>query len=395
MQKLRARLGQRLAVFVLVLLLIEFLDELVFGIREASMPLIRDSLGLDYFQLGLLTTVPAIIASFIEPFLGLLGDAGQRRKLILGGGVLFALMLLGIAFADNYALVLLAFIIIFPASGAFVSLSQASLMDYEPERHEQNMARWTLFGSLGVVAGPIALSAFLGLGFEWRWLYVVLALLSLVLLLGAWRYLPKDEPHKSEEAFSWRKTLIAAYEALKQPKVLRWVVLLEFGNLMMDVLLAYLALYFVDVAKLSAIEAGIAISVWTGVGLLGDFALVFILDRIDSLRYLRLSAVLQALLFTAFLLIGDFSIKLILLGILGFFNAGWYSILQGRLYSELPNQSGLALAANNLGGLLGSLFPALIGYLAGVWGLDIAMWFFLAGPLVLILGIPTIKKTEG
>ena len=48
----------------------------------------------------------------------------------------------------------------------FVSLSQASLMDTSPDRHDQNMARWTLAGSLGVVAGPLLLAgaAFFGSG---------------------------------------------------------------------------------------------------------------------------------------------------------------------------------------------------------------------------------------
>jgi MFS transporter, FSR family, fosmidomycin resistance protein len=387
--------GQRLAIFVLVLLLIEFLDELVFGIREASMPLIRDSFGLSYVQLGLLTSIPALIASFIEPFIGLLGDGRHRRRLILLGGIFFVLELFCVAFANSYGLLLLAFIVIFPASGAFVSLSQASLMDYEPERHEQNMARWTLFGSIGVVLGPITLSAFLGAGMDWRNVYLFLAILSLSLLVAAWRYLPRHSENSEEAApFSWTHLFKGAFESLRKPEVLRWVILLEFGNLMMDVLLGFLALYFVDVLNMSHIEAAFAISVWSGVGLTGDFALVFLLEKFDSLRYLRFTAFLQLVLFSAFLLFGDFYTKLVLLGILGFFNAGWYSILQGRLYSALPNQSGLVLTAGNLGGLLGSIFPVMIGFIAGQWGLGLAMWAFLAGPLALILGLPR-KEAKG
>src|SRR5690606_10051035 len=118
---------------------------------EATLPLIRDAYGLDYIQLGILLTVPRYIANFIEPFIGLIGDGKYRKPLILSGGVFFAIALAAVAVGNSYFLLLLAFIVLYPASGAFVSLSQVSLMDYEPERHEQNMARWTLFGSLGVV----------------------------------------------------------------------------------------------------------------------------------------------------------------------------------------------------------------------------------------------------
>ena len=62
------------AVFVFTLLAIELLDELVFGAREAAWPLIRSDLGLSYAQIGLLLGVPNLVAAFIEPVLGILGD---------------------------------------------------------------------------------------------------------------------------------------------------------------------------------------------------------------------------------------------------------------------------------------------------------------------------------
>src|SRR5215208_7338589 len=73
--------------------LIEFVDELVFGVGEVALPLIRDGLHLSYTQIGLLLSLPGIIAAFIEPFIGVLGDVWKRRVLILVGGLLFTLSL--------------------------------------------------------------------------------------------------------------------------------------------------------------------------------------------------------------------------------------------------------------------------------------------------------------
>jgi FSR family fosmidomycin resistance protein-like MFS transporter len=128
---------------VLTLLAIEFLDELVFGAREAAWPLIRSDLGLSYTQVGLLLSLPTLIGNLVELPLGILGDTWKRRELILGGGALFALALLITALSPGFPLLLIAFILLSPASGAFVGLSQATLMDSDPGRHEQNMARWT------------------------------------------------------------------------------------------------------------------------------------------------------------------------------------------------------------------------------------------------------------
>jgi MFS transporter, FSR family, fosmidomycin resistance protein len=94
------------------------------------------------------------------------------------------------------------------------------------------------------------------------------------------------------------------------------------------------------------------------------------------------------ILYPAFLLLPGLIPKLIVLGLLGFFNAGWYSILQGQLYTAMPGQSGTAVAVGNVGGLLGSLMPLVIGLFANRFGLDTAMWLLLAGPIVLLVGVP-------
>ena len=70
-----------------------------------------------------------------------------------------------------------------------MTLSQATLVDSQPSRHEQNMARWTFAGSVGVVLGPLLLSRAAYIGFGWRGLFFVLAGLAVLLLIGAWRIL--------------------------------------------------------------------------------------------------------------------------------------------------------------------------------------------------------------
>src|ERR1044071_792794 len=139
----------------MIYLLIEFVDELVFGVGETAWPLLRNDLHLTYTQIGLLLSLPGIIAAFIEPFIGILGDVWRRRLLIIAGGSLFIISLFMTSVSVSFLLLLASFILFFPSSGAFVSLSQANLMDSDPARHEQSMARWTFAGSLGVVSGQI------------------------------------------------------------------------------------------------------------------------------------------------------------------------------------------------------------------------------------------------
>jgi len=375
---------------ILLFLFIEFLDELVYGGREAAWPLIRDDLGLSYSQIGLAISLPYLAGMLIEPFLGVLGDVWRRRVLILGGGVAFTLALFWLSQGQEYFSFLLASCLLGPASGAFVSLSQASLMDVQPHRHEQNMARWTFAGSVGVTAGPLALGAAIALGLGWRGLFLVFAGVRLVALVLTWRMLSPAAPETKadEPRLSFAEGLRNALRALKRGEVVRWLVLLEFSDLMLDVLYGYLALYLVDVGGLSPETAALGVGIWTGVGLLGDFLLIPLLERVPGLAYLRVSVVLELMLFPAFLLVEPLALKFLLLGLLGFFNSGWYSVLMGHLYSAMPGQSATVMTVSNLFGWVGKLIPLGVGLAAQQWGLETAMWILLAGPAALLVGLP-------
>jgi FSR family fosmidomycin resistance protein-like MFS transporter len=145
-------------------------------------------------------------------------------------------------------------------------------------------------------------------------------------------------------------------------------------------------LYLFELCNRAA-EAAFAVTVWTGVGLFGDAGLVLLLERVKGLAYLRYSVLLELWLFPTFLLLDDWTLKLIVLGIIGFCNAGWYSILQGQLYSAMPGQSGAVLVIYNVSDWIGSLLPFTLGAIAATWGLETAMWSLAFAPLALLIGL--------
>ncbi|HEX2069100.1 MAG TPA: MFS transporter, partial [Actinomycetota bacterium] len=119
----------------------------MFGVWGAALPLIRRDLQLSYQDVGLLLSIPTFLSVGIEPAFGILAQSGHKRAVVLMGGVAFTLGLVAVAGAMSFLVLLAAFIVIWPASGAFVSLSQATLMDLEPDRRERNMVTWDLAGS--------------------------------------------------------------------------------------------------------------------------------------------------------------------------------------------------------------------------------------------------------
>lgn len=370
------------------MLLVELFDELVFGAWSAAWPAIRDDLDLSYAALGLLFALPHVFASVLEAPLGLLGDAWDRRRLVHAGGAAFVAGLLLVASSGGFASLLVALLLIFPASGAFVSLSQATLMDAAPEQRELNMARWTLAGAIGVLAGPLFPAASAAAGWGWRGAFLALAAVGAVALALAWPVqAPRTAPARDPLVPALADAARDAWRALRRRDVLRPLALIQLADLMLDVLHGVVALYFVDVAGASAALAALAVVVYTAAGLAGEVMVIALLARTSGSRYLRSSVPAALLAYIAFLLVDAVGAKLVLLGAVALATAGWYSVLKAGLYRALPERSASVMALESVSGLVGGLLPLGLGLAAERFGLGAAMWLLAAGPLALLIGL--------
>lgn len=366
--------------------------------------------------------IPGIIGSLVEIPLGIAADVWPRRLFVAGGGAAFALALCLVGAAPAFVALLAGLMLFNPASGAFVSLSQATLMDLAPERREYNMARWALAGSLGNLAGPMLAGAALAAGAGWRPLFFGLAVLAVVAGLAAWvswrtsavygESSPAgkagvgeglefgdsggpDAVAQCQDAgrasvgplAELRRGLYGAVFALRDGKVVRWLIALQFSDLMLDVFRGYVALYLVEVAGTSQEMSGLAVGILTGASLVGNAVLVRVLRRVSGLNYLRFSLVGVVAVYPLFLLWAGVIPKMAVLVLVGLLTSGWYPVLKAQLYAALPRQSGTALALSNVAGLAGALLPLSLGLASESLGLQRSMWLLLAGPLVVALSL--------
>jgi FSR family fosmidomycin resistance protein-like MFS transporter len=390
-------------------LAVEFIDELVDGTKDAALPLIRHDLGLTYGQIGLLASAPLLLGSLLELPVGVLAGHGRARRLtVLAGGVVFILSLAAVAAARSFAGLLIAFVIFFPASGAFVSLTQSGLMDADPDRHEQHMARWNLAGSTGAVAGPVLLAGVLAAGGGWRAAYLVLAGCAAVAWLGVARRGPRPAPPRALGApdqanpaqpgvaeHARAPALRRVGRALRQPGVARWLVLLQVSDLLLDILTGFLALYLVDVVRTTPEQAALAVAVRLGAGLAGDVVLIRVLERVSGLRLLRASAAAAALLYPGFLLLPGFGPKLAVLALLTVVTAPWYPVLQAQLYRSLPGESGVVVSLSSASTLLAGAVPLAVGFLAQRFGLAWAITGLAVAPLGILGGVWRARQAGG
>src|SRR6185437_6005830 len=175
-----------------------------------------------------------------------------------------------------------------------------------------------LAGSAGALAGPLLLTAVLAAGGSWRAGFLALALFAGLAWLGACRRRTPEPPvteaaaDEPEEPRPWTERARETLVALRTWKTLRWLLLIEVANLLVDVFTGFLALYLVDVVHLPPAGAALA-----------------------------------SLLYPAFLLVPGVVPKLAALAGLSAATATWYPVLQARLYGSLPGRSPVAVTLSS------------------------------------------------
>lgn len=373
-------------------LTIEFLDEVVDGVNSAVWPILRSEFALTYVDIGLLLSAPVFVAHLVEPIIGLLGDVWRRWVLIVLGGLAFTTALILFAGAKDFWTLLAAMVLFYPASGTFVTLSQATLIDGAKGDEESRMVWWTVAGSIGVAAGPLVLAGALALGWSWRTVYIAIAMAALTATCLIWAVRPAPNEDPTEAPLNMRDAAGLAMKSLRDPTVLRWLVLLAAVDLMLETFVSFMALYFVDVAASTAAIAAVAIAIWTGSSLVGEASFVVLLRRFEGLRLIRLNALVVMLLFPVFMLVKSTSIKLGLLAMMGLLCAGWYSIVMAQYFRAMEGRTGIAMAVTSAVGPVQGLVPIGVGLLAESFGLQQALWVVWLAPVALILLAKTTPR---
>ncbi len=304
-----------------------------------------------------------------------------------------------VAFAHSFWVMLLALVAFFPASGAFVTLTQAALMDAEPGKHHQRMAAWNLAGSAGAVAGPLLLAGVLLTRGTWRTAYLLLALAALATTVvaaisGPARLrAPSEQASQTDEAGQddggyQRPTAAEALGAVRDGRVARWLVLLQVIDMLLDVLTGYLGIYLVDVAHASPAFAAAGVAIRLAAGLAGDAIWVAASHRVSGRTALTASAAAACVLYPAFLVLPWLGAKLAVLAALSVATACWYPVAQAELYGSLPGRSGVAVFWSSAAGIAGAAGPLLVGLIAQRLGLSLALTGLAITPVAVLAILP-------
>src|ERR1700694_482839 len=252
-----------------LLLGVEFMNEWFSNLLAAILPAVKSALGLNYIQVSFLFTVLEGTDVISDGIFGVIGDIWPRRLLIVVGTIAAGLGLILMGIAPGYLVLLAGVALQGFAGGPFVGLSQASLIDAHPGRHDHMMAWWSIIGNLGFLVTLLTVAVAYVLGIDWRPLFVTGGILFILyaLFLTRLRFPQPGPAQKSSkegaeisETTGTRETTetpsISNWAALKTAifnlALLRWALILPLLEMPVT---AFIVLYFHDVVGLNAVVA--------------------------------------------------------------------------------------------------------------------------------------------
>jgi FSR family fosmidomycin resistance protein-like MFS transporter len=364
---------------------VDFLDELTSGIPFVGSPDVQRSFGLTYaMAAGWTLAAIQFLSLLLEPPLFVLADRYPKKRFVCGGLLVLGLTCILAGLAPSYWVFLLALVLFGPASGCGVTLSQAVLMDANPETRERMMTRWTFMGCAGDLATP-ALLSLLGL-FAWGWRHgFVLCGFTVVLYAGLlWRQrFPESESERRGVRSVPLRSAVAS--AIRNRRLLLWSAGVWLCCLLDEIVIAFGALYLRDHLGAGLHERGAILMLWMAGHMVGLLIVDRLLARVQPLRLLRMFAVCGAVAYLGWVFAPSIWLSGVSMAVAGFFCSAFYPIAQAQAYRVLPDYSGTVNAVVHLFLPLTVALPVVLGFVADAFGLTAVLLLLAAEPIGLLL----------
>jgi predicted MFS family arabinose efflux permease len=369
---------------VVSLLVAGFADETVAFLPFGALEPLRRDLDLSYARASvLLALYPGI--GLAGGVFGVLADRHSRRVIAAGGALGYAAGLLLFAAGTNFPTLVMAVTVMGFAGDAMVRATDVALVDVAGDRLELAVARATLLGTIGDLAGPALLALCLTAGLGWRAAFVAagLGMAAYGLLLASQ---PLPAPGEAQRGTSAGDPPPGrdVVGVLRDRRVFRLGLLAALVDVFDEPFLAFAIAYLVATRGQPAGMAALT----AGVGLAGGVAAAAWASRVDRSEIAPAATAGLLLAGVGAVVLAPHPVVAALgaAGVGAAVNLAWIS-LEARTLALRPGQAGTTSAVVSGVAQVAVLVPLVAGVVADGAGVSSALLLYLA--LALVFAIVT------
>ncbi|MGX1176912.1 MFS transporter [Pseudomonas sp. R151218B TE3479] len=373
--------------------LAHLINDLIQAVLPSIYPMLKDSYGLTFTQVGLITLTFQLTASLLQPWVGYHTDRHPKPWLLPAGTVCTLIGMVMMSMVGSFALILLAAALIGIGSSTFHPEASRVARLASGGRYGLAQSTFQVGGNAGSAFGPLLAAAIIipyGQGnVAWFGLFALFALFVLY-RISRW-YANHLNLFKLKQGQ-------AATHGLSKGRVLSALVvlgLLVFSKYFyMASFTSYFTFYLIEKFDLSVASSQLHLFLFLGAVAAGTFFGGPIGDRIGRKAVIWFS-ILGVAPFTLILPHVDLLWTSILSVVIGFILASAFSAIVVYAQELVPGNVGMI--AGVFFGLMfgfGGIGAALLGHLADIRGIEYVYWLCSFLPLfgVLAIFLPRTKK---
>ncbi len=349
------------------------------ALQYVLLPILAQAFGLNYTQVGFLRAVSNSAMTLLEIPAGVLAERFGEIRLLIFGLLCAALGYLGVAFAVDFYLIVIGFLI--AGSGAAFQHSLASALiskSFDDAGRRRSLGLYNAFGDLGKLAFTGIFSLAIGVGIGWNLIVTALCLITLsfavLLVLLSRRQSPQsavavdsndDCEGQSEGNNKW---------GIKHPRRFSGLCVTVFlDTLAQSVFLTFIAFLLLDKGASEALASFAVVLALSG-GMVGKFVCGYLAVRYGDRNAFRILQVMTLCGLVLLVLLPVLPI-LILLPIIGIAIQGSTTVTYGALadFIHRDRQSRGYAIIYTLSSLSAVVGPVVFGGLADVYGVDLSI----------------------
>jgi MFS family permease len=372
------------------------------------LPLIKDELGLNYTEMGLLVTFRFIGATASNFPSGMVADLIGRHHLILAIALVWVgIPYLLIALSNNYTLLLFCMVLIGIGSNLWHPASMSMLRDCYPQKRGWAMGWNSSAGHMGDALGPF-MSGILLVWITWRSILMGSSIPGLGMALLIWWLLgtplsesghPLEENGSGNPSMEKKRLSVGEYfrglgKLLINPNIFLLSLISGIRSLTQNGLSTFLPSFFMNLLQLSPWLSGVYMTIIQVAGIIAAPVSGRFSDRHGRKRVVTAALFSTSLAIFLLAFVNIPWLFVVFLGGMGFFLYALSPVLIAWTMEVAPQElGGSAIAIQfTFQSVLSALAPVLGGWIADHWGLMYTFYFLAAVLLLSNLLVPFLKE---
>jgi MFS transporter, FSR family, fosmidomycin resistance protein len=365
------------------------------ALQYVLLPILAQVFALNYTQVGLLRAVSTSAMTLLEIPAGVLSERFGEPRLLIFGLICAGSGYLGVAFADNFYLIVSGFLI--AGCGAAFQHSLASALiakSFGDAARRRALGTYNACGDLGKLIFTGSFSLAIGIGIAWNLVVTAACLLTLAcagLLLWLLRRQPlpiaADDPAEKSIGGSGKW-------GIRHPRRFSWLCLTIFlDTLAQSVFLTFVAFLLLEKGGNETL-ASLSVVLALGGGMVGKFVSGFLAVRYGDRSAFRILQLLTVCGIVVMVVLPVLPI-LLLLPLLGIAVQGSSTVTYGALsdFVHHERQSRGYAIMYSLSGLSAVFGPVVFGGLADLYGVGVALVILAALTSLTLLSGKVLRKS--